>query len=179
MLYRIFHRIKEIPGDIKHIYQRATKGYSYRDAWDVDIWFMRIIPKILTDLKHDLRGCPSIFTNDENGKEFQSVEDGVKDWKNILDRMIFCFQEMNEDTCSMKNEYEDEYDKQARPFGKELTTEEIGEDGQKRWRLNLAEVEPELERKYFERLREIGDYREKMKNEGLELFGKYFHYLWS
>jgi hypothetical protein len=147
---------------------------------------MEIMPKMLTDLKNNLHGCPIQFTTDENGNEFQSVDEGVKDWENILNRMIFCFQEMNEDTCSMTNEYHDEYFKQLRkprdgkPAGDWFPNEEIvDEHGKKQYRLIFGEVEPELKEKYQKRKREIEDYKEKMKNEGLGLFCKYFSDLWD
>ena len=149
------------------------------------MWFMEVMPKMLADLKKDLRGCPSQFTIGGDGKEYQSVDEGVRDWENILDRMIFCFQEMNEDTCSMKNEYEEEYHRQRFESrgGKSIldcfTSEEINEHGEKRYRLITGEAEPELEEKYRRRMREIEDYRENMKNEGFELFRKYFWNLWS
>jgi len=174
-IHRIFYKIKEFPQDIKHIYQRARKGYSYRDLWNIDYWFMEIMPEMLTDLKKNNRGCPMQFIDGESDADF---ENGMKKWHDILDRMIFCFREMNDDTCSMKNEYEDEFFKQ-RYEGKSFEDRFVkNEDGQT-YSLIEGNVDPELQENYHKKTLEIEEYKDKMKNEGLELFSKYFWNLWN
>jgi len=133
-LYRIFDKIKEFPQDIKHRYQRAKKGYSYRDLWSIDYWFMEIMPEMLTEFKKNLHGCPAQFTTNDDGAQYQDVEKGMKDW-------IF--------PCDEKE-------------GKQL------------YRLNEGEVELELKENYHNKMFEIEEYKNKMKNEGFELFSKYF-----
>ena len=180
-IHRIFYKIKELPQDIKHIYQRARKGYSYRDLWSIDYWFMEIMPKMLTDFKKNLHGCPAQFVNREDGTKYQDVENGMKDWEEVIDRMIFCFREMNDDTCSMKNEFEDEYFKQWNK-GKFWEDRFIScEDDEHKGchRLDTGEIEPELDKNYHKKAIEIEDYKDKMKSEGLELFNKYFWNLWD
>jgi hypothetical protein len=177
-IYRIYDKIKDFPHDIKHWYQRATKGYSYRDLWSIDYWFMDKMPKMLLDFKKNLHGCPSQFTTNDDRTEYQNVEQGMKNWEVVIDRMIFCFTEMNEDTCSQKNEFEDEYHRQ-------LHTKDYFEpcdknnEGKKLFRWVHGDVEPELEANYWKRQRELEDYRDVMKNEGLDLFKKYFWNLWD
>ena len=182
-VYRIFDTIKEFPQDIKHIYQRARKGYSFRDVWSIDYWFMDILPNMLTDHKKNKRGCPAQFVKSDDEQDF---EKGMNDWQNVLDRMIFCFREMNDDTCSMKNEFEEEYRRQrnkpneGKPFKDWFVpSERKDENGKQLYELITGEVEPELEEKYRNKTLEIQEYREKMKNEGFELFSKYFWNLWD
>jgi len=177
-IYRIFYKIKEFPQNVKHVYQRARKGYSYRDLWSIDYWFTEIMPKMLTDFKNNLRGCPAEFTNREDGTEYQDVEKGTKDWEEVIERMIFCFNEMHEDKCSLKNEYEDEYFKQFYK-GKSLLDCFVKNEHENTYRLETAEAEPELEENYHKKTLEIEEYRNKMKNEGFELFNKYFWNLWD
>jgi len=183
-IYRIFDKIKYFPQDVKHVYQRARKGYSFRDLWSIDYWFMEMMPKMLTDFKKNLHGCPAQFTTREDRTEYQDVDKGVKDWEDVLDRMIFCFREMNDDTCSMKNEYNDEYFKQLhKPFeGKPWKDRFIPceeEEHKGCYRLNTGEVEPELEENYRKKTLEIEAYKDNMKNEGFKLFSKYFWNLWD
>jgi hypothetical protein len=184
-IYRIFDKIKEFPRDLKHFYQRAKKGYSYRDVWSIDYWFMEIMPKMLTDFKKNIHGCPSQFTTNSDGTKYQDFEKGMKDWKDIIERMKFCFMEMNDGTCSMKNEYADEYRRQlhkpneGKPVKDWFVPCEENEHGKKLYRMNEGEVEPELKENYFKKLHEIENYKDKMKNEGLELFSKYFWNLWD
>ena len=183
MIHRILYKIKEIPSDIKHIYQRAKKGYSYRDVWSIDSWFMEIMPEMLADLKKNKQGCPMQFIDEDSDEGF---EKGKKKWHDTLERMIFCFREMNDDTCSMKNEYEDEYCMQrnkpneGKPFKDWfIPCDEKDEDGKPLYQLNTGEIEPELNENYHKKMVEIQEYREKMKDEGFELFSKYFWNLWD
>jgi len=141
------------------------------------------MPKMLTDFKKGLHGCPGQLVDDDESS--QDFEKGMKAWKDILDRMIFCFREMNEETCSMKNEYEDEYHEQLHKPNEGKSVRDwftpCGEDehGEKLYHWNTRNVEPELDKKYRQRMHEINDYKEKMKNEGFELFCKYFDNLWD
>ena len=177
-IYRIFDKIKEFPQDVKHICQRARKGYSYRDLWSIDYWFMEIMPKMLTDFRKNLHGCPTQFINREDGTEDQNFETGMKEWEDIIDRMIFCFREMNDDTCSMTNEFADEYNRQ-RFEGKSLKDMFVKNEDRDTYSLVEGKVDPELEDNYRRKIHEIETYKDKMKNEGLELFCKYFWNLWD
>jgi len=174
-IYRIFDKIKYFPQDVKHVYQRARKGYSFRDVWSIDYWFMEIIPNMLTDLKNNKRGCPAQFVNSDDDQDF---EKGMKKWQNVLDRMIFCFREINDDTCSMKNEYEDEYFSQ-RYEGKSFKDMFIKNEDGKTYSLIEGKVDPKLEENYRKKMLEIEAYKDNMKNEGFELFNKYFWNLWD
>jgi hypothetical protein len=62
-----------------------------------------------------------------------------------------------------------------------LTFVACGKDdkGEKMYELITGEVEPELKENYWKKEREINDYRDKMKNEGFELFSKHFWNLWD
>ena len=72
--HRICYKLKEIPGNLKHHYQRSKFGYSYQDLWSIHDWFMTIIPQMLADYKKNLHGCPAQFINREDGTEYQDVE---------------------------------------------------------------------------------------------------------
>lgn len=108
--------------------------------------------------------------------------------------MIFLLQEMDEDTCSYKNTYEDEvmksYDEfwnKYGTFGDGLKTEEeiAKEKEQGNYRMLFPSDEPEREdiknlfKKYYEEDRKINEYREKCKNEFFDLLSKYFWALWD
>ena len=175
-IYRIFDRIKGFPYDIKHYVQRAKKGYSYRDVWSIDFWFMKIMPNMLAELKEKKRGCPAQFIKGDNGQE--DLEKGMNDWQNVLERMIFCFKEMNDETCSMENQYDDEYERQryeGKPFKDRFIKNEDGTS----YRLIEGKVNPELAENHRKKILEIEEYKDKMKNEGFELFSKYFWNLWD
>lgn len=128
----MFWKIKEKIWDLKMRKERAKKGYCKEDIWNINDWFLNIIPRILKDFNESRNGYPCNLSDEE--------------WDNIIKRMIFCFEEANEDTCSQTNE---------------------------------IEFEIEDYEKWLKREAEIDKYRNDMKNEGLELFSKYFWNLWD
>ena len=69
--------MKRLINYIKHCYQRITKGYSYRDLWNIDMWFLNTFPKMLEDFKKVTPGYPGYMTQEE--------------YYAVLDRMIFLF----------------------------------------------------------------------------------------
>lgn len=66
------------PGTLKHYYQRARYGYSYRDCWSVDWHLANIIPKMIRQLKQNTPVHPVDMTMDE--------------WKDILDKIARAFE---------------------------------------------------------------------------------------
>lgn len=51
--------------DIKCAWQRANKGYSFRDVWDLDNWFLRIMPEMLDDFVKEHTAHPNDMTDEE------------------------------------------------------------------------------------------------------------------
>lgn len=145
IFYKIIDFFKYLPIEIKWFWQRGTRGYSDRDVWGIDDWFLNIIVPMLEQLKEVKHGYPSDLTSEQ--------------WDEILDRMIFCFKEANEETCSMVNEYETDFI--FKIYG------------------NLEKESKELENNYFKRAEEIENYQLQMKEEAFKLFSKYFHSLWD
>ena len=68
------YRVKELFSSLKWKIQRFKRGYADVDVWDFESWFLETIPKMLTQLKKQLHGCPI-------NMEFE-------DWENHLQEMI-------------------------------------------------------------------------------------------
>ena len=68
------YRVKELFSSLKWKIQRFKRGYADVDVWDFESWFLDIIPKMLTQLKKQLHGCP--------------INMEFKDWENYLQEMI-------------------------------------------------------------------------------------------
>ena len=130
---KLFTLIKEFVRCIKWSRQRILRGYAECDRWGMDYYLQRLIPDMLQDLKDNRMGSPGhlgeIYTNEDG----VTVNDTChKEWDKILDQMIFLWREVDEETCSKKNPYEEEY---------------YGASG-------------EIKEKYFAAAREIDRYRE-------------------
>ena len=185
--------------------QRAKKGYSDFDVSGMDIWFMNIIPKMLRDFRKSMQAYPELFTEEwfENNKEECEKYDydinafycntrcdedaerlsreinnyNLRKWEETLDRMIFLFEETNEEMCSKKNPYIEEYYGQFVPD----------------WALSRKELRdrkknppPPRDEEAFEKLgklcieedNKIEEYRKQCEKEAFEMFFKYLHNLW-
>ena len=94
---RTLHQFKDLPLAIKYRFQRAFRGWADYDVLSMDTWFMEVIPQMLQH-QRDCKVSTPVFDVDA------SYEENREKWDQILDKMIFLCQEMNEDTCSKKNE---------------------------------------------------------------------------
>ena len=95
IFYRIINFIKRIPKETKWFFQRGKRGWADIDVICMDYWFFRTVIPMLKRLKDTKHGYPVDMTEEE--------------WDEKLNKMIRCFEEANEDTCSIKNEYDEEF----------------------------------------------------------------------
>lgn len=122
-------KLKRIISKLKCYMQRASRGWADCDAWNIDTWFLKVMPQILQHLKDNMYTHPVTITEAE--------------WNSILGTMIFLLSEMDEDTCSQKNDASYTSDN------------------------------------FFDRERELSNYRNHCKDEFFKLFSKYFWDLWD
>ena len=72
-------------------FSRAVKGYSFRDVWDFENWFVHIIPKMIEEVKHRSPRVVPLFENgDVDENEIRHIyRDGEREeWHKILDTII-------------------------------------------------------------------------------------------
>jgi hypothetical protein len=147
--------ISEIWSDIQCAWQRATKGYCYRDLWSIDYWFLDLIPRMLDDFRKQTDGYPTNL--DE------------KQWDTILKNMIECFKNANDETTDFVNPYKEEYwDKIISEWDLKNGT----------LHCNIQDQYKILQKNYFDKEKEKDIYMDDQLKKGLELFGKYFWHLW-
>lgn len=174
--------------NIKYSGQRITKGYCDRDLWDIDHWFMKVIPDMLQQFKETRDGSPSLLrdncVNDEGSDYIDSYHE---EFDKILAEMIFWFREMDEETCQRKNIYEEEHKKIFKEFeekygilGQKLVApNEKSEHG---IRAHFPDELPEyqdIEKRYYACDKELDKYRAECKDKAFALFAKYFYELWD
>lgn len=190
----IFRKEKEL-----YAKQRAEQGFCDRDVWHIAGWFYRTIGPMLRQLAEtghsyavlDEKGNRTF--SDNHTKEESAVL--AKRWKDTLLHMAFLADEMDEDKCSMKNPYYDEWQRVHKTFeeeyglmGKKMRTEEEAkreeEVGLYRWQdpeddpVHGKEYKKVMD-KYFAYNHKISRYQNKCKNEFFRLFSKHFWDLWD
>ena len=173
--------------NIKYSFQRVTKGYCDKDLWNIDYWFMNLMPDMLQQFKDTKHGSPSCLGTEYVDEHGISCNDEChSEWDRILDNMIFWFREMNEETCQKKNTYQKEHDNILQEFeekyglfGEKLEEGKMNKFGRV---LHFPSEIPEykdIEKKYYAEEKALRQYREDCKNEALELFSKWFYSLWD
>jgi hypothetical protein len=55
------------------------------------------MPKVLDNFKKGLHGFPGHLQRNDFSTNEQNIEQGMKDWEAILDRMGYCFTEAGKD----------------------------------------------------------------------------------
>lgn len=184
--------VRQIKKCIKWSYQRITRGYAECDKWSIDNYLQIIIPDMLQDLRDDRMGSPGFLgENYVNDKGVVVNDTCHEEWNKILDRMIFLWRETNEETCTMKNPYEEEYMNAFTEFiekyglfGEKLQTEDEQETARKSGmrRFHSMKELPEYKEicdKYSNEEDNIKKYRTKSKDEALDMLKEYFYCLWD
>ena len=185
-------KVKHFFKCIKWSKQRAKRGFADSDVWSMYKYLEELMPAMLQHLKDNRMGSPAMLGQDYTDEHgIMQNDDCHKKWDEILDRMIFLWRELDEETCSEKNKYEKEYSKASDEFhkkygffGEGLETEEEKEKAKKTGsrRMHFMSELPEYEeisRLYMEEEERLGSYREKCKDEVFDLMKKYFFALWD
>lgn len=165
---------------IKHAYQRITKGYSYRDLWNIDYWFLTVVPKMLqefSEIKYIGIPCSLVAKIEAEHPEMTSDERdelAVNTWRYTCRQMAYLLSEGLEPKDQV-NEYENEYwgwddIKKERKYG--FTKDEDGEF------TFTTNQDPEIAEKYHKRSMEIEKYREEQLQKGLKMFSENLETLW-
>ena len=124
--------------NIQFAYQRIRYGFCENDVWDINRWFMNVVPAMLDDLREsalDFPGCLLSNGNEINGQKLiqdqNEMESAAEKWNTILKQMAFYIREADEDNCSRKNPYENQYHmtneefyKKYDKFGEKMKTSE-------------------------------------------------------
>ena len=102
--------------------QRAKRGFSDSNIFEIDTWFITIMPEMIAELRKKSLGYPMFLRKkylDEHYLEEDTISDVQKkemyevcflEWTNILSEMEHTFLEANPETCSYK-ELEDNDEK--------------------------------------------------------------------
>lgn len=185
--------------------ERSKKGYCEYDLYSISNWFMGVVPEMVEKVRANRLGIPSVLIeeaknshNIDPSEDFYSIPEELLDeiekeaankWDEILSKMVFLMRESNEDTCSRKNSYEEEYNKAREEFvtkygdfGEKLLTKEDKEyaketGGRKAYFMSDVPEYREIYNRYMGEQQKLWEYHETCQKEGLDLFVKWFSYL--
>jgi hypothetical protein len=169
----------------KKIHRKISVEIDGFDTWSLDHTLAHIIYPALLQLKASKHGVPSELVDDVGGEDWnqqdcfdfykeshnESFEIACKRWDEILDKMIWSFQQLAEDNYSEqyhhgKGEYDFVESDKLYPnpiSGKmEKTYQMVDKNPDEHWYDHKGHMLHE----------------ERIK-EGLELFGKYYRSLWD
>lgn len=190
---KLLAKLKHFRKCLKWSKQRITRGYCDYDVWEMFSFLQTIIPDMLQTLKDTRMGSPGYL-----GKNYTN-EDGIlvnetchEEWDKILDRMIFLWREVDEDTCSKKNPYDDAHTEAMWEFhdkygilGAKLQTEKELEENKKRGggcTVHFMDELPEykeISANYHEEEKKLEEYRNSCKDEAFDMLKQYFFALWD
>ena len=185
----IIKKIKHFKKCIKWSYQRVRRGYADCDVWGMRTYLQELFPAMLTQLKESRHGSPGFLGYNEDGSK--STVSCHKKWDEILDRMIFLWNESNEDTCQKINPYEKRHTEAFMEFAKKYgvlgqklqTKEELKKNKEKGLgTIHFMSEIPyyrELDEKFMEEEVKLDKYREACKDEVMDLMKRYFFDLWD
>ena len=189
---KLLAKIKHFFKCFKWSKQRVVRGFADSDVWNMYSYMQELMPAMLQYLKDNRMGSPTVlgenYTDADNILQNDTCH---KEWDAILDKMIFLWRELDEETCSKKNPYQEKYDKAFDEFykkygflGEGLATEEEKENAKKTGsrRVHFMNEVPEykeINRLYLEEEKKLEQYRERCKDEVFDLMKKYFFALWD
>ena len=148
---------------IKYGWQRATRGFSDLDCWNLDNFYLEVFEGSLKHLAECNVGCPN--------KYYDSSKPNDKGWKwrERLSEMANCFKEAHEDKTSYINPYKDEY----------LESLKLEKTSDGYYKLNSEEINKKLYEKYLEEEKKIFEWRNKNLKDGLDMLKEDFWNLWD
>ena len=155
--------IKHFFRTIKWGWQRAIRGYSDYDTWDLDVYYSYMMIASLSQFRAELQGYPGYMNS-------------IEEWYAILDKIIFLLKQANEDEpLEEKNELAEWHDEYLNTLSLNLVEEKNG------GHVYVSPRDEETEAKikqYLDREGELYQIRVQKRKEAFELLAEYWECLW-
>ena len=152
-----------LSGTCERIWDNIRRGWNVSEYWSLDGVVCKFILPRLKEFKEKIHGHPSGLLPDEKADDFES---GMKEWRRILDKMIFSFECIindNEDIEMPHMNFKTVDSANGHCFLEHDCTPE-------------EEIKHRADMKVYS---EKMDVRQKEIQEGLQLFAEYFQSLWD
>ena len=147
----------------KWAWQRATRGYSDHDTWNLDTYLVNLLITSLSQFRTETMGYPGYMESEE-------------EWYAILDKIILLLKQSNEDEpLEEKNDLADWYEEylETRP----LVFTEVKKGIRKYTDTDDEETKAKV-KLYYNRETELENIRKEKRKEAFELLAQYFGHLW-
>lgn len=139
---------------IKYGWQRATKGFSDLDCWDLDKFYLNLLSNSLKEFAKNRFGSPDT-EYDKWTKKYLEIAD--------------CFYRAIEENEYYKNEWEEDWNNCLKEIGTDII-----------WNIeNQSDEIKDLEQAHFEREEEIFICRDNDMKEGFDKLKEVFWTLWD
>ena len=176
--------LKEAYRNLKCCVQRIKNGFCYRDIWNINDWFLNVMPDMLDELERTGHGFPLSFLKNANTASAEENDKAAEEWRKVLTEMAFLFREANEETCSRKNPYDKEYTEVLHSFFKRFGFNGKWvkkKDGTRVFVHRLDDIPKykELCENYRKTEKELCKDRENCHRKALLMFAEYFNDLWD
>lgn len=150
---------------VKWAWQRATKGFSDLDCWNLHNFYLEVFEGSLKHLAERNIGCPKKYYDSSR------LNDECWKWREHLFEIADCFKEAHEAKTSYINPYEDEY---LENFHMAFERTSKGY-----YTLKDGEVDTELLEKYKREEKNKFFHRNINLVKGLDMLKEIFWYLWD
>jgi hypothetical protein len=169
----IINPLRDCYYECKYGFQRMFRGYDDTEIFSFNTCFLKKLPVMLQDLYDIKHGYPVLYDiQGEFGAEQHELilKKSEIVWNKILKDIIWYFKEANEETCSLQNthEFNFNFDFKREDSGYYTMTTVYPTEQDK----NEAEL-------HFKREKELAEYRKECRNKGFELLKTYFDCLWD
>lgn len=144
--------------NLKAAWQRATRGYADRDTWDLDTWFLQVIPAMLKQLSQNSNGYPYGFTYEK--------------WVEFLYQLAMDFEKCQDCEGNDENEYYDDYMKSLDDIKYKRN-----ENGCLIWETHVHH--DEISKLYFDRVKELSKARQELLEDCCARLGKNLYSIWD
>ena len=164
--------------------RKADVKIEHFDTWNLDATLALIVLPMLIQLKHNKQGVPNDFA-DVGGADYDvqnsfdfykethndAFEEGCKRWEEVLDKMIWSFQQI------ALEDYDDKYHHGTPKFDWIKTDQKFKNPLTGKLEETYQMVDKNPNEHWYDH---IGHkLHEERIQEGLDLFGKYYRNLWD
>ena len=162
----IYHHVLWFFRSLYCAWQRATKGYCYRDLWSMDYFYSQLFVDSMREFKKNLCGAPQKFFDND-------AENQIERWENYIEEMAQHFENSIEENSEGKNQYEEEFHRLNE------WRMERDENGYMVHKQSTDPAAVSAREKWFEREKELSLWRLEEMHKGMDMLRENFPALWN